>query len=167
METTVNQCYIRNSCSFNKANGHFNNNIAFTIQFLNNGYIENNIFYNANTGGSTIIFGWDNSNPCVGSIISGNVFINGFAQYYQNCQYTNNKSMSKSAFENANGISPTSNFHFTESNQEYENQVGIYAGTGFSDKQLAPVPYIVAKRVDTETDASGKLNVKIRVKAGQ
>ena len=74
--------------------------------------------------------------------------------------------MSKSVFENANGISPTSNFHFTESNQQYENEVGIYAGDGFNDELIAPVPHIVAKRVDEQTDASGRLNVKIRVKAG-
>ena len=72
-------------------------------------------------------------------------------------------------FQNWNNgaISPTTNFHFKEEYSQYESQVGIYAGTGFNENQLAPVPYIVAKRVDEQTDASGKLNVKIRVKAGQ
>ena len=72
-------------------------------------------------------------------------------------------------FENYNGgaISPVSDFHFKGDYKQYENQVGVYAGGVDFDKQLAPVPYIVAKQVDTETDASGKLNVKIRVKAGQ
>ena len=64
-------------------------------------------------------------------------------------------------------ISPASNFHFTEDYKQYENQVGIYAGGVDFDKQLAPVPYIIAKDVKEQTDAQGKLNVKIRVKAGQ
>ena len=65
------------------------------------------------------------------------------------------------------GISPTSDFHFSDDYAQYEHIVGIYSGTGFNDNQLAPVPYIVAKDVKEQTDASGKLNVKIRVKAGQ
>ena len=39
-------------------------------------------------------------------------------------------------------------------------------GEAISDKQLAPVPYIVAKHVDEQTDAQGKLSIKVRVKAG-
>lgn len=72
-------------------------------------------------------------------------------------------------FENVNdwNISAVSNFHFKDEYKQYEGQVGIYAGTGFNDSQIAPVPYIVAKRIDEQTDASGKLNIKIRVKAGQ
>ena len=70
-------------------------------------------------------------------------------------------------FTNWNGgaISPISDFHIKEGSKY--SSYGIYAGTGFSDNQLAPVPYIVAKDVKEQTDASGKLNVKIRVKAGQ
>ena len=72
-------------------------------------------------------------------------------------------------FVNYNGgaVSPVSDFHFKEAYKQYESQVGIYAGTGFNDQQLAPVPYIIAKDVDEQTDAQGKLNVRIRVKAGQ
>ncbi|MBR6130206.1 MAG: hypothetical protein IKQ07_11360 [Bacteroidaceae bacterium] len=59
-----------------------------------------------------------------------------------------------------------SDFHFKGNYTQYNGQVGIYAGDGFSDKQLAPVPYIVAKHVDEQTDAQGKLSIKVRVKAG-
>ena len=52
-----------------------------------------------------------------------------------------------------------SDFHFKDEYKQYENQVGIYAGTGFNDKQMAPVPYIVAKHVDDQTDAQGKLGI--------
>ena len=64
-------------------------------------------------------------------------------------------------------ISSNSDYHFKEEYKQYESQIGIYAGSGFSDKQLAPVPFIVDHRVDSETDASGKLNIHIRVKASE
>ena len=72
-------------------------------------------------------------------------------------------------FVNYNGgnISLLSDFHFKEAYKQYEGKVGVYANDTDFDKQLAPVPHIVDKRVDEQTDASGKLNVKIRVKAGE
>ena len=53
-------------------------------------------------------------------------------------------------FVNYNGgaVSTASNFHFKDEYKEYENQVGIYAG-------------------DDKTDAAGKLNIKVRVKASE
>ncbi|MBP5392376.1 MAG: hypothetical protein J6Y59_00995 [Bacteroidaceae bacterium] len=68
---------------------------------------------------------------------------------------------------NSGNADPASDFHFKDEYKQYENQVGIYAGDGFNDNQTAPVPYIVAKKIDEQTDASGKLNIKIRVKAGE
>lgn len=73
----------------------------------------------------------------------------------------------KNVFKDYQGVSASSNFHFKEEYAEYEGKVGIYAGDSFNDKQLAPVPYIVAKKIPEQTDSSGKLNVKIRVKAGE
>lgn len=72
-------------------------------------------------------------------------------------------------FVNYNGgaVSTASNFHFKDEYKEYENHVGIYAGDGFSDGALPPVPYIVAKKIDDKTDAAGKLNIKVRVKASE
>ena len=60
-----------------------------------------------------------------------------------------------------------SDFHFNENYKDYEDQVGIYAGTGFNDKQLAPTPYIIEKTIDEQTDEQGKLKVMIKVKANQ
>ena len=65
------------------------------------------------------------------------------------------------------GVNTNSDFHFNEAYKEYESKVGIYAGTGFNKKGMAPVPYIVAKKIDEQTDASGNLNIKIRVSAGE
>ena len=72
-------------------------------------------------------------------------------------------------FNNYNGgaITPVSKFHFKGDYSGYEHQVGIYAGDGFNEDQLAPVPYIVSKNIPQQTDAAGKLNIKIRVKAGE
>jgi len=72
-------------------------------------------------------------------------------------------------FKNYNGgaINTNSDFHFNENYKDYENQVGIYAGTGFSDEQKAPTPYIIEKEIDEQTDAQGKLKIKISVKANQ
>ena len=72
-------------------------------------------------------------------------------------------------FVNYNGgaVSTASNFHFKDEYKEYENQVGIYAGDGVSDGAFPPVPYIVAKKIDDKTDAAGKLNIKVRVKASE
>ena len=66
-------------------------------------------------------------------------------------------------FVNNAGVNPISNYHFTEAYQQYEGVCGIYGGTGFSDGQLPPVPYISSKTVPTETDASGNLHINITV----
>ena len=68
---------------------------------------------------------------------------------------------------NNGSVNPMSNFHFTEAYQQYESQVGVYVGGVDFDKQIAPVPYIVAKRIAEETDAAGQLKIKVRVKAGE
>lgn len=64
-------------------------------------------------------------------------------------------------------INTNAKFKFKGDFVEYNDMIGIYAGTGFNDNQLAPVPYIVAKKVDDQTDAAGKLKVRIRVKASE
>lgn len=74
-------------------------------------------------------------------------------------------------FENFNNgaISPATSFHFKKDSEytKYEGQVGIYSGdTPFEDNQLAPVPYIIFKDVPQKTDTEGKLEIRIRVKAG-
>ncbi|MBO7468178.1 MAG: hypothetical protein J6T94_10920 [Bacteroidaceae bacterium] len=72
-------------------------------------------------------------------------------------------------FVNYNGgaINTKSDFHFKDEYKDYENQVGIYAGTGFSDEQKAPTPYIIEKEIDEQTDAQGRLKIRISVKANQ
>ena len=173
LDTTVDQCYVRGTSNFNGANGYFTNNVASGLDKLFNGFIENNIF--KGSLGST-------SSYFETSYISGNVFFSKYVYFGSSCQVVDNMSKFSlregnhvltaewtDVFENYNdgAVSPLSNFHFKEDYSEYEGKVGVYAGGADFDRQLAPVPHIVAKRIDGETDASGKLNVKIRVKAGQ
>ncbi len=177
----INQNYIRNSDYWHNSYNDFGsgdisltNNIIFAISNVNSGTIANNIF--TLSGGTTL----KNVNN---AFIIGNVLRKGNIHSGNNCQTRNNFIVEGSwgedpiifdapineLFVNLNSwqISPSSDFHFNKDYKQYENQVGIYAGTGFNDQQMAPVPYIVAKHVDEQTDASGKLNVKIRVKANQ
>ena len=192
METIVNQNYIRQDARFNGANGRFLNNVTHGVGRLNNGIISNNIcmcnadgyiyaftFCNQTSITNNIVLynhttsGWridptmviHSGNDCV---ISGNMTLSDWGDDCINIYKENFKW--EDVFEDFKGsdiISSSSNFHFKEEYAEYEGKVGIYAGDSFNDKQLAPVPYIVAKKIPEQTDASGKLNVKIRVKAGE
>lgn len=71
-------------------------------------------------------------------------------------------------FVNYNGgaINPISDFHFKDAYTQYHD-IGIYGGTGFNDKQMAPIPFIVAKDIAEQTDAAGKLRIRVKVKAGE
>ena len=178
LETVVNQCYLRGYSDFHGANGHFTHNIACSIYNLDNGYIEYNIFTTA-----SYLFGSGNNNPSESTSITGNVITGGCAKYTKDCLTSNNMCMNNNTFgddpirlesgiganqifESPQGVTPFSNYHFKEEFREYEGQCGIYVGNGFDTDQLPPVPYIVNKRIPEQTDADGKLNIKVRVKAG-
>lgn len=170
--TTINQNYINNGVDFHGTSGTVSNNVLHWIVELDNGFILNNIIVGSN--GYAMY-------KCDQTIIKNNViFERNSIHYGGNCVVADNMSQQNwgdgfinvgsvdwgNVFVDYKGVTPMTNFHFKEEYAEHEGKVGIYHGT-FNDNQLAPVPHIVAKRVDTETDASGKLNVKIRVKAGQ
>lgn len=179
----VNQNYIRNSSNYGQATDvTISNNITSQITQIGSGTIKNN----------TIC--WGNSYSVYSrslyavnrSIINNNLFPGG--DYWPHdgadCQAINNCLVSgatwgddpvtiegataETLFVNLNGwaVNPISNFHFTQDYESYETKVGVYSGTGFSDDQLPPTPYIVAKVIPEKTDAEGKLNIKVRVKAG-
>ncbi len=185
--TVANQNYFRGGFNAGDAKAEITNNIIKYIYKLDGGSVINNVI----TGGTGQNASYYSLYYVNNSDIFGNIALLSTAAgfCYSNTTDANSylRNMGFKAFSreddfidltntdpnevfvnyNNNSVSPTSNFHFTEAYKQYENQVGIYAGTGFNDQQIAPVPYIVAKRVDEQTDASGKLNVKIRVKAGQ
>lgn len=184
LDILVNQNFIRNTSSFNGANSKITNNVIHSIYQVDNGVIMNNIITDRCGGLSYGAIHADNTNISYNVMFigpdggynwsNGNVRGSGntgtdniaYINFGENCINVDGISWS-TIFKNNAGITPASDFHFTEDYSQYENQVGIYAGTGFNDLQMAPVPYIVAKHVDEQTDASGKLIVKIRVKANQ
>lgn len=176
--TIANQNYIR-ECYWGagSSDNTISNNVIFRAENIGSGTIKNNVFCRSYSTRLYIV------SNC---LIEGNVFRdNGYIHEGSNCQAINNLiafggvwgddpieiegNPGDALFVNANGwaVNPVSDFHFTDDYKAYESQVGIYAGTGFSGTNLPPVPYIVAKRIATETDAEGKLKVQIRVNAGE
>ncbi len=182
METVVNQNYIRDISRFNGARAEFTNNIAHSVDNLDNGLIANNVFisyiwdYSSN-GGCRAIHYVDNTS------MIGNIILDWRDGPHNggNCSASNNMAMGNwgddpinvsgvgwgDIFVNHAGINPVSDYHFKGEYEKYNGKCGIYAGTGFSDSALPPVPYIVAKQIPEQTDANGKLNIKIRVRAGE
>ena len=188
--TVINQNYVRGDSDFGlSSNVTISNNVISRICNVESGTIKYNVvcydnYYN---------YGYGPGNPRYSlegvhrSTITNNIFrygtgrgkiLNGI-----DCQTSNNflenGSFGDNPIEinasitdilvNVNNwnISPLSNFHFSDTYNQYENQVGIYGGTSFSDSQLPPTPYIVGKVIPDHTDAEGKLNIKVRVKASE
>ena len=66
------------------------------------------------------------------------------------------------------GVNVSVNYHLKEDAQGKNagtdgTDIGIYGGTGFSDKALPPGPRIISKKVAEQTDADGNLQVEIQV----
>lgn len=182
--TEVSQNYIRDMSNFNSAPVKFSNNIAHSVNRLVGDNITNNIIVKGYSPGNSPIACYD----CDNCTIANNIIIpNTAASNCDACVISQNMKLSNIAwnqdsdpinitasswndvFVNYNNgtISPASDFHFKNAYKEYENQVGVYAGTGFGNDALPPVPYIVSKNIASQTDATGKLKVQIRVKAGE
>lgn len=179
--TIVNQNYIRDDWEvygfaevsnnvFPRFYGSINSGLIITnniitrrdnpgFQSICNSTITNNIIIN-NSSYSNLNNG--NNNLC-----SGNMIFRSMTEDEDPIDLTGVDP--NDVFINYNGgaISPLSDFHFKDTYKQYESQVGVYADGVDFDKQTAPVPYIIAKDVKEQTDASGKLNIKIRVKAGE
>lgn len=180
----VNQNYIRRSSNFGGSSVTLSNNIIYTFEGISGGVIVNNIVTNTyylhviSASNSTISYnvffncmgGASNNGFCAGGNNQGtdNIYPyknNGYAQFDNKIILDENVGWGD-VFVKYSGITPNSDFHFTKDYVQYEH-IGIYGGTGFSDGALPPVPFIVSKSIPEQTDASGKLNIKIRVKAGE
>ena len=176
-EMLVNQCYVREGGNFGQSqNVTISNSVLREINYVESGLISNNVITDSGYGTT---FSSVNNCVIVGNIIRGRIIIGlgGGCSSDQNLavgrSYGDNPiiidATEEDLFEKINNwqVTPASNFHFKEAYRQYESQVGLYSGSGFNDKQLAPIPYIVDHQVDSETDASGKLNIRIRVKASE
>ena len=176
MGTVVNQNYIRNTSYFNGAKGEFTNNIAHSIYNLDNGTISYNVFCK-----NYAFNGWHTINNCDQCALNHNVILDWADSPHSGGSCTAIGNMARNSwgddpivvgdwgavFENNAGVTPNSSYHFKGDYVQYEHQCGIYAGEGFSDSALPPIPYIVAKQIPQQTDSEGKLNIKIRVRANE
>lgn len=178
--TIVNQNYIRDICNFSNSEVTIKNNICKVLNSINGGTISNNILTSQSTSAGHFTYGVLIS--VNNSTVTDNIFLP--TAYSNGGQLTTYGNMCKTewgdgcviignvnwadVFVNYNNgaITPASDFHFKPDYQQYSD-CGIYGGDGFSDGALPPVPFIVSKSIPEQTDASGKLNIKIRVKAGE
>lgn len=173
--TFINQNYIRGGSSFKRSGATVCNNIAKSLKGYVHGDIRYNIFVGSLNAG--LIFEFENSNVTNNIMLFGCAYYGEGNQTNQNIGYGNNPividvNMSDVFINVPSGYDGTSvstqyNYHFKDEYKQYESQVGIYAGTGFSDSALPPVPYVVAKKIDEQTDAAGKLKIRLRVNAGE
>ena len=170
----INQNYVRSYVSLgNSTDGMVTNNLFGSVCNMNGGTIANNIIWKHPN--------WNENVPRVNNtVIKNNIFHEGVLHYDgSNCQVYGNMLKGSwgedcvqvgeawsEVFVNDRGITPYSDYHFKEAYKQYSDK-GIYGGTGFSDSALPPVPYIVSKSIPQQTDASGKLRIRVAVKAGE
>lgn len=178
--TVLSQNFFRGKVEMGYCGGTIKNNIFYNsnIEKMQTGIIQNNVLTDSGTG---YFFDYVSGVTIIGNVFSSGSSIFNGSNNQNNSIYGNawlgkgfgDDPVSISAsqsdlFENPTTSSYQSyNFHFKEAFKQYESQVGIYAGEGFDDSQLAPVPHIIHKDIDDKTDASGKLRVRIRVKASE
>ncbi|MBR2237336.1 MAG: hypothetical protein IJ887_05605 [Prevotella sp.] len=190
--TFINQNYIRSLCNFGGSVVTLKNNITHRIKNVKMGIIQNNCILGPMNGPNDYDCA---ISSVYDTIFDGNIFYGSYDKLLLNywltpnsgnqnitnlycCAeraffYTNENDVAtieatpSDLFNNYNNwiISPSSNFHFKEAYQQYESLCGIYAGTGFDDGQMPPVPYISSKYIPGETDASGKLHIQVTVNA--
>jgi hypothetical protein len=171
--TEVNQNYIRSMCSFSRARAEFTNNIAWGVGYLYDGIISYNTFISSGTYQYAIYY--CNNCSITNNVLNDRTSYNDclFDQNLMYCSFGENEDNIRisdwgNLFVKNVGISPNSDFHLKGDYAKYNNTCGVYGGgSGFSDTALPPVPYIVAKQIPQQTDANGKLNIKVRVNAGQ
>ena len=183
--TVISQNYVRGCADFGGSEATVKNNNIHNVRWMSNGVISDNIFraclcsssydntfltgITTATVAGNILLGTDNyriTNSCGTLYTSGNARLN---KEWGDDPVKIEAENWDAVFENYNGAATNSytDLHFKDAFKQYERQVGIYAGDGFDDTQLAPTPRIVRKEIPDQTDAAGKLNIKIRVKASE
>lgn len=161
----VNQTYGRGNLWFGNSNAQVTNCIANGIGNVRGGIIRYNIFCGASY--NPYRYDYYSYKDIYNSTISNNIARYGIYYHSGNIEEENMGGDFSAAIVNNQGVNPKSDFHFTE---EYEGSrnVGIYAGgTGFSDACLPPMPIITSMHVAEQTDAQGKLQIQVSVKAAQ
>ncbi len=165
--TIINQNYIRGEIYFNGARGMVTNNIMRRLSNMNGGTIRYNVFARDSYIGASNAFISDNVFVVWGShsgsdiSASHNLFIG--AEWGENPLNLTDVTAAD-VFKIDNGVTTASDYHFQDNYSQYETQYGIFAGAGFNELQAAPVPSLVVRKVEEQTNTSGQLKVQLRLK---
>lgn len=175
IDAVINQNYV-SYISLGGSEATVTNNVLNNIYSGDGAEIKYNVFLGSNPLGS-------NSDYCCRNcVVANNVFWYSSMSIHESaCQFRDNIGCYKNSnymeyisasasdvFVNyGSSPDPRYDYHFKEAYQQYEGKVGIYAGSGFNDSGMPPVPYISYKYIPDHTDADGNLNIKIRVKASE
>ena len=186
----VNQCYLREDCRFGGCNAKIENNIVDMVYGVTGGIIRHNVFtgykrYDGYTT-SSIFAQIENINS---SIIEDNFFLDwkSGANGINNCVISRNCIGTGSwgadtdpyvldagvtwddVFKSHKGCTPSSDYSLKGSWGKGEatggSDIGIFGGSGFDPYALAPIPRIVSKKVDEQTDGTGRLHIEVTVKS--
>ena len=181
----INQNYIRNTSNGGDSAINFSNNILHSIRNINGGVINHNVVF------SSIYHHYTDCQNCFGiychhvflcvtnSQITNNILVypsnlsgdgivsNNMLQtsWGDNCVVVENWD---DVFEGTyGGVNINDNYRLKGTHGKNAGtdgtDIGIYGGTGFSDTALPPGPRITKKDIANQTDASGNLNVVIKV----
>jgi hypothetical protein len=186
----VNQNYIRSTSHGSNSACSFTNNVLHSLRNINGGVIDHNIVRNSISHRYDDCIGCGGISCshvflCVSnSQITNNILIDpsGLAgdgivsnNVLKSVWGENSLQVSdwSEVFEYEGTdypISANTNFHIKAGQAALTaatdgGEVGIYGGTGFSDKALPPGPRIVSKKVAEQTDENGNLHVEIQVSA--
>lgn len=158
----VNQNYLRSNCSFGGSNATVTNNIIWGIQSITGGVVDNNIIYDCSLHTGIYNYVYYSYAYIKNSTVRNNISRYGNYECSGTLFQDNESGALSNFFVKCDGVSTNSDFHFKES-YEGNRDCGIYAGTGFSDDCLPPMPRIVSKNIAEQTDAQGKLKVQVSV----
>lgn len=165
--TIINQNYIRGEIYFNGARGMVTNNIMRRLSGMNGGTIRYNVFARDTYIGASNAFIADNVFVVWGSQSGSD--IKAFHNLFIGAEWGENPLnltdvTAADVFKIDKGVSNASNYHFQDNYSQYETQYGIYAGAGFNDLQTAPIPGLMIRKVEEQTNTSGQLKVQVRLK---
>ena len=179
----VNQSYMRENCNFGNCDVRLENNILFSVQNINGGIIDHNIivaYHSIYANGTYSFFDVNNSS------ITNNFIIDNWGHRGSNCYVSNNCAGSQlgdecivldegttwdDVFVANKGVKISSDYHLQSKWGKGEatdgSDIGIYGGSSFKDgvDAHAPIPRIISKKVDEQTDGSGKLHIQVTIKA--
>jgi len=183
----INQCYLRNYSDFYSCNVSLTNCIMHSAKNVNGGKVDHCIitsytgwyddgWYPAlqNFNSTTITNNFFTGSRSLYSTHSGsNCFVSnncrGTTAWGENPVVLDEGTKWEDVFKTPKGVSIASEYKLIgkwgKSAALDGSDLGIYGGSNFDDKALAPIPRIVSKKVAESTDGSGKLEVTVTVKA--